>query len=74
VCWADHSDGLTVNFRCPNARCKAGKGPWDTPEPCAICATTVDVHLYRHGDVVVAYCTDDACVLDSQLEDIEPME
>ena len=33
VCWADNSDGLTVNFRCLNTRCKAGKGPWDTPEP-----------------------------------------
>jgi hypothetical protein len=31
--WADNSDGVTVNFRCPNETCRAGKGPWDTPEP-----------------------------------------
>ena len=22
--------GVTVYFHCPNHRCKAGKGPWDT--------------------------------------------
>lgn len=31
--WADRSDGITVNFACDNAKCKAGKGPWDTPRP-----------------------------------------
>jgi len=31
--WADRSDGVTVNFRCPNVTCPSGKGPWDTPEP-----------------------------------------
>jgi hypothetical protein len=31
--WADLSGGITVNFRCPNEACPAGKAPWDTPEP-----------------------------------------
>ena len=40
--WADRSGGVTVNFRCPNARCKAGKAPWDTPEPNAVREDGVD--------------------------------
>jgi hypothetical protein len=31
--WPDHSDGVTVNFHCPNPKCKSGKGPWDTDRP-----------------------------------------
>ena len=32
-CWADRSDGVTVNFACDTPTCRAGKGPWDTPRP-----------------------------------------
>jgi hypothetical protein len=31
--WADRSNGITVNFHCPNPKCPAGKPPWDTPNP-----------------------------------------
>jgi hypothetical protein len=31
--WADNSDGITVNFLCPNASCTSGKAPWDVPPP-----------------------------------------